>query len=68
MFTVELYAKVRHAVMVEGLSRREAVKRFGIHRNTITKMLSLSVPLEFGDANGPHRRSLNLYRVDQRHS
>ena len=29
MFTVELYAKVRHAVMIEGLSRREAAKRFG---------------------------------------
>jgi hypothetical protein len=24
MFSVELYAKVRHAVMVEGLSRRDA--------------------------------------------
>jgi transposase len=34
MFTVELYAKVRHAVMIEGLSRRGAAKRFGIHRNT----------------------------------
>ena len=30
MFTVELYAKVRHAVMIEGLSRREAAKRFGL--------------------------------------
>ena len=39
MFTVELYAKVRHAVMIEGLSRREAAKRFGIHRNTITSSL-----------------------------
>jgi transposase len=36
MFTVELYAKVRYAVMIEGLSRREAAKRFGIHRNTIS--------------------------------
>ena len=44
MFTVELYAKIRHAVMVDGLSRREAAKRFGVHRNTITKMLSFSVP------------------------
>jgi hypothetical protein len=44
MFTVELYAKVRHAVMIEGLSRREAAKRFGIHRNTITKMLSFTDP------------------------
>jgi transposase len=40
MFTVELYAKIRLAVMVDGLSRREAAKRFGVHRNTITKMLS----------------------------
>src|SRR3982074_678366 len=44
MFTVELYARIRRAVMVEGLSRREAAKRFGVHRNTITKMLQFSVP------------------------
>jgi transposase len=35
MFTVELYARIRRAVMVEGLSRREAARRFGVHRNTI---------------------------------
>jgi transposase len=29
MFIVELYANIRHAVMVDGLSRREAAKRFG---------------------------------------
>ena len=39
MFAVELYARIRRAVMIEGLSRREAAKRFGVHRNTITKML-----------------------------
>jgi len=44
MFTVELYAKIRHAVMIDGLSRREAAKRFVVHRNSITKMLSFSVP------------------------
>jgi hypothetical protein len=27
MFTVELYAGIRRAVMVDGLSRREAAKR-----------------------------------------
>ena len=27
MFTVELYARIRRAVMVDGLSRREAVWR-----------------------------------------
>ena len=59
MFTVELYAKVRHAVMIEGLSRREAAKRFGIHRNTITKMLSFSVPPGFlAEVRGMPQRNL----------
>ena len=44
MFTVELYAGIRRAVMVDGLSRREAAKRFGVYRNTIRKMLQWSVP------------------------
>ena len=43
MFTVELYAGIGRAVMVDGLSRREAAKCFGVHRNTITKMLQYSV-------------------------
>ena len=44
MFTVDFYARIRRAVMVDGLSRREAATRFGVHRNTITKMLQYSVP------------------------
>lgn len=44
MFTVELYAAVRRAVMVDGLSHREAARRFGVHRNTISKMLQFSMP------------------------
>ena len=43
MFTVELYAGIGRAVMVDGLSRWEAAKRFGVHRNTISKMLQFSV-------------------------
>ena len=35
MFKVELYAKVSRAVMIDGVSRREAAMRFNIHRNTI---------------------------------
>jgi len=35
---------IRRAVMVDGLSRREAAKRFGVHRNTIRKMLQWPVP------------------------
>ena len=36
-------AAIRRAVMADGLSRREAAKRFGVHRNTITKMLQYSI-------------------------
>jgi transposase len=58
MFTVELYAKVRRAVMVEGLSHREAAKRFGVHRNTITKMLSYSVPPGYRRRERPAKLSV----------
>jgi hypothetical protein len=61
MFTVELYAKVRHAVMIEGLSRREAAKRFGIHRNTITKMLSFSVPPGYRRRERPASKKLGPF-------
>jgi transposase len=44
MFRVELYGAVRHAVMIDGLSHREAARRFGVHRNTISKMLRYSAP------------------------
>ena len=41
---VDLYAKVRRAVMVENLSGREAAKRFGISRKTVSKMIQHAVP------------------------
>jgi len=44
MKLVELYARVRYAVRIEGLSRREAARRFGIDPRTVAKMLSFSVP------------------------
>ena len=44
MFAVELYARIRRAVMADGLSRREAAKQFGVHRNTASKMLQFSIP------------------------
>src|SRR5215210_2629333 len=43
MFSVELYGRVRHACQVEGLSQREAARRFGLHRKTVRKMLAFSV-------------------------
>ena len=39
MYRVELYAQVRRSVFVEGLSEREAAKRFGLARGTVRKML-----------------------------
>ena len=44
MKLVELYGKVRQAVQIEGISRREAARRFGIDPRTVAKMLSFSVP------------------------
>src|SRR5471032_1261487 len=44
MKVVELYAQVRYAVRIEGLSRREAARRFGIDPRTVAKMLAFSVP------------------------
>ena len=34
MKLVELYGKVRYAVQIEGISRREAARRFGIDPRT----------------------------------
>jgi transposase len=44
MYSVELYVKVRRAVMVDKYSEREAARLFGIHRNTVKKMCQYSVP------------------------
>jgi len=41
---MDLYAKVRRAVMVENISERSAAKRFGISRKTVGKMMSHAVP------------------------
>jgi DNA-binding transcriptional regulator LsrR (DeoR family) len=44
MKRVELYGQVRRAVYVEGISQREAARRFGIDPRTVAKMLAFSVP------------------------
>ena len=44
MYAVELYAAVRQFVFVEGKSRREAARIFGLSRETITKMCRFSAP------------------------
>jgi transposase len=44
MYAVELYAAVRQFVFVEGKSRREASRVFGLSRDTISKMCRFSAP------------------------
>ena len=44
MYRVELYAQVRRSVYVEGLSEREATRRFGLARDTVRKMLRYAAP------------------------
>ena len=41
---MELYGRVRRAVLVEGRSQRAVAREFGIARKTIQKMLRYSVP------------------------
>src|ERR1700688_764447 len=44
MYTVEIYGRVRRAVLVEGKSERVVAQEFGIARETVRKMLRYSVP------------------------
>jgi transposase len=44
MFAVESYAAVRRFVFVEGYSRREAARVFGLSRETVGKMCRFSLP------------------------
>jgi transposase len=44
MFKVELYGRVRRAVLVDGMSQRTAARDFGISRKSVRKMVAFSVP------------------------
>ncbi len=44
MFAVEVYAAVRHFVFMQGESRREAARVFGLSRETVLKMCRFSMP------------------------
>ncbi|MGA8937638.1 MAG: IS21 family transposase [Acidobacteriaceae bacterium] len=44
MFKVELYGRVRRAVLVDGVSQRAVAREFGISRKSVRKMVAFSVP------------------------
>ena len=58
MFAVEVYAAVRRFVFVEGRSRREAARVFGLSRDTIGKMCRFSVPPGYVRSKPPEKPKL----------
>src|SRR6202048_1068408 len=61
MKVVELYGRVRYAVQIEGLSRREAARQFGIDPRTVSKMLAFSVPPGYRRSKPPARPKLDPF-------
>ncbi len=47
MYAVEMYVQVRRAGMVQGMSVREASRVFGLHRDTVRKMLADMAPPDY---------------------
>jgi len=61
MKQVELYAKVRYAVQIEGLSKRAAAARFGIDPKTVDKMMEFSVPPGYRRTKPPVKPKLDPF-------
>ncbi len=61
MFKVDVYLRVRRAVMVDGMSMREAARVFGLHRDTVRKMLAYSVPPGYRRQSSPKRPKLEPF-------
>ena len=61
MKSVELYGRVRFAVQREGLSHREAGRRFGIDPRTVAKMMRFSVPPGYRRSEPAKRPKLDRF-------
>ena len=61
MKVVELYGRVRFAVQREGLSNRQAARRFGIDPRTVAKMLLFSVPPGYRRSRRVRRPKLDAF-------
>ena len=61
MYPVEMYVQVRRACLVEGMSVREASRVFGLHRDTVRKMLAYSVPPGYRRESPPRRPKLEPF-------
>ena len=67
MKRVELYQKVRRAVLIDGMSRRAAARYFGINRKTVDKMLCFPEPAAHGRSGQTYSRKLSGFTdiIDQ---
>jgi transposase len=61
VYTVELYARVRRAVIVDQMSEREAARQFGLARETVRKMLRYSVPPGYRRQQAARRPKLDQW-------
>ncbi len=61
MYRVEMYARVRRTCLVEGMGIREAAREFGLHRDTVRKMLKYSVPPGYRRIKPVRRPKLEAY-------
>jgi transposase len=59
MYGVDLYGLVRRMVMRDGVSHREAARRFGIDRGTVAKMVKHPVPPGYQRTMPVHRPKLS---------
>jgi transposase len=61
MYHVDLYRRVRLACHHEGLSHREAARRFGVDRKAVSKILKHSTPPGYQRRHAPVRPKLDPY-------
>ena len=55
---MEIYGRIRRAVLVEGKSERTVAREFGVARETVRKMLRYAVPPGYRRQQPPKRPKL----------
>ena len=61
MYAVEVYAAVRQFVFIDGKSRREAARVFGLSRDTVARMCRFSAPPGYTRTKTPLKPKLGPF-------